>query len=315
MAARTRLIRLLNTIPRLRGPPRGTPHIWLQHLDSTSRMSMDTHEEADVANPADTNRDFIVISDRLDHRASVIRRRTAARLSAVWEMHDLSLSELLATQATVAKMSEPATPAEFWAAEALPRAHALRDAATATIDDELEQFADAVARFHESLRLLARPQRDDELGRRGRLHALAAGHSLAETFPDKTINDVGARWHTKLHRAARRRSFFATFGVPPAEAELALARTEMELLSEAPWSHGDRMLSAFELAHSDIANHLRRSVVRVIDRHSWPTSTAMPRHARQQAKDARQRTNDAQQQAGDFRQRARDVRPRVAPAG
>jgi hypothetical protein len=40
-----------------------------------------------------------------------------------------------------------------------------------------------------------------------------------------------------------------------------IARVEMALLDRAPWSHGDRLLSAFELAHLDIGRRLRGDTV------------------------------------------------------
>ncbi len=41
----------------------------------------------------------------------------------------------------------------------------------------------------------------------------------------------------------------------PGGFELAVAAAEMALLSQAPWSHDDRLLSAFELAHGRLRDH------------------------------------------------------------
>ncbi len=243
---------------------------------------MDKHKEVEVLIDRSSHKnDYAKIVDRLDHRASVIRRRLAVRLQSVWELHDLGITELLAAQSQTARQANPPTAAEFWAVEALPRAHTLREPAVATINAELDQFAEHVERFHQSLRLLARPRRDDELGRRGRQAALTAGHGLIEAMPQPAINDVGSKWQRRLHRASRRRNFFTAFGASPAEAEFAVARLEMEMLSSAPWCYGDRMLSAMEMTHTDIANHFRSAVVRIVDRHSWPTEAPAPRSIRE----------------------------------
>ena len=43
----------------------------------------------------------------------------------------------------------------------------------------------------------------------------------------------------------------------PSEGQRLLAQSELELFDQAPWTHDDRLLSAFELANADVRAYLR----------------------------------------------------------
>ncbi len=76
------------------------------------------------------------------------------------------------------------------------------------------------------------------------LEAVPSGHG---------IHDLGSWWHRRLRRAAVRRSLPALPRAWPAgRIDIVVGRAELELLDGPPWAHGDRLLSAFELAHSEI---------------------------------------------------------------
>lgn len=219
------------------------------------------------------------IRARLEDRVDVIARRLAARLEAVWELHDLTWTELMAVQQDVEHRAEIPTPTDFWAAEALPRAATLREVADRTVDDEVANLDDAVARFHESVRLLARPRRDDELGRRARADALEILRRVTDSVPPGTVDELGARWQKRLRRTARRRELTTIVRTPRKEAELAVSKAEMQLLASTPWSHGDRLLSAVELAHQEIRRRLHDRARATVTRHRWPTDAASGRRA------------------------------------
>ena len=74
--------------------------------------------------------------------------------------------------------------------------------------------------------------------------------------PPDPINELGEWWQRRLHRGALVRSLprLLLSGV---EAELVVGTAELALLDGPPWSHGDRLLSAFELAHSEIRSQTR----------------------------------------------------------
>lgn len=74
------------------------------------------------------------------------------------------------------------------------------------------------------------------------------------------IDELGHWWLGRLRLAAALRALPQLALWPVEEVPARLAHQEMHLLSRPPWSHGDLLLSAFELAHREIA-HLQREAV------------------------------------------------------
>ena len=170
-------------------------------------------------------------------------------MGRVCREHGLDRRELMAYQRAVHALDragEAPTPDEFWAATAQPRARHLLDAARATIDRELP----AVARTGD---------------------VLAVGDVVAALPSTAAIDELGRWWQRRLRRAAAMRALPDVAARLPGAAELTIAHHEMWLLDQAPWSHGDRLLSAFELAYAEIRRHGREQALRL-----WPVQAAWP---------------------------------------
>ena len=181
--------------------------------------------------------------DEADEGTDEILERLRLCLHAVRTTHDLGRKEMRVTERAIRQLDQhgmATTANEFWEATALPRAQLLVNESKRVIDRELT----VLARLH---------------GDTPHEVAIAALPSTAG------INDLGSWWQRRLRRAAMMRSILAIATNTPARAEFLIANKEMALLDQAPWSHGDRLLSAFELAHGEIAKYGRRRASELFD--------------------------------------------------
>lgn len=151
-------------------------------------------------------------------------------LAATYRRLDVQPSDLLALDLSTTELC----PNDYWSAVALPRASRL---------------------VAEAVELIDRSGIDQH---------------VSELRPPVPIRQVSAWWHRRLRRAALIRSIPSVLMATPIEAELVIARAEMALLERQPWSHADRLLTAFELAHVQIDRRLRGKPA---------TSTTFFRHA------------------------------------
>lgn len=188
---------------------------------------------------------------------SVERLRTTLR--AVHAQHDLTRRELLSVQRGIRRLhraGETSSANDFWAAAAQPRAQLLIDRAKLTIDGELDRLSRAA---------LPPADQPTQAGR-----SVTVSNALDELTSslraDESINDLGRWWQRRLRRAATMRALPAIMTRIPAEAELVVSCTEMALLDRSPWSHGDRLLSAFELANVEIHAYGRDRIGAALDR-------------------------------------------------
>ncbi len=159
---------------------------------------------------------------------------------------------------------------EFWTATASPATAPLVEQACAAIDAGLAEYGLALKKFEDSLRhAFRRPLNVDDVERAMLIEALDAASEEARErmercYPDRSpLDKLGARWQGKLRRAARRSQLRTTLMSTVAQAEMAAQVAEMKLLDEPPWLHGDRLLTAFELAHADIRTHLLDGLDRI----------------------------------------------------
>ncbi len=163
--------------------------------------------------------------------------------------HGLDRRELMAYQRAVhalRRTGQAPSPDEFWATTAQPRARRLLDAARAVIDTELAPLV--------------------------RTRALVSAVDVATALPSTLeIDELGQWWQRRLRRAATLRALPDVAARLPGAAELTIAHHEMWLLDQPPWSHGDRLLSAFELAHAEIRRHGREQALRW-----WPVQPGRP---------------------------------------
>lgn len=170
-------------------------------------------------------------------------------MARVCRDHGLGRRELMAYQRAVhalTRAGQAPGPDEFWATTAQPRARRLLDAARDAIDAELAPLA--------------------------RSGALVSAAEVAAALPSTDdIDELGQWWQRRLRRAATLRALPDVAARRPGAAEITIAHHEMWLLDQPPWSHGDRLLSAFELAHAEIRRHGREQALRW-----WPVQPGRP---------------------------------------
>ena len=173
----------------------------------------------------------------------LVRRFGRAVATAV-RAHDLTRAELMAVQRGIQRLDRSGkapTPNEFWETTAWPRAQVLLDTAIATVDVELRSI---------ELVLLSPADQATVL-------PPTLGSDLVAALPPVRALTIGPWWQRRLRRAAVVRALPSVVVHLPGEAELLVAHHEMHLADRAPWVHGDRLLSAFELAHHEL--HRRAS--------------------------------------------------------
>ncbi|MEZ5343024.1 MAG: hypothetical protein R2706_16745 [Acidimicrobiales bacterium] len=191
----------------------------------------------------------------------------SGRLLDVQSALELTLPSLLSEQRKAYRSTGTGTDINatvFWQEVAEPRATHYAEQAIAVIDEELTTAHDAVRQFRRSVRAFSH-----ETGRRH--DQRATNRWIAEALQPivhcgpsmDRINTLGEAWQKKLRRAAVRRSIPDLLLNPHIAARDIIAKTEMELLEASPWILGDRLLSAFELATTDIRNHLLDAVTKL----------------------------------------------------
>ncbi|MDH3679739.1 MAG: hypothetical protein OEV40_07295 [Acidimicrobiia bacterium] len=178
-----------------------------------------------------------------DEQLAILERLRVC-LDTLSSAHDLRRRDVRAAEQAIRRLDRHAmapTANEFWATTALPRAQRLLVETRHVIDRDL----------------LCLQAHADRPGSRLRVSHREVVSALPST---QHINDLGCWWQQRLRRAALIRSAAAVVGRPPSQAELTIANHEMALLNRAPWAHGDRLLSAFELVHGEIVRFGRRRV-------------------------------------------------------
>ncbi len=214
-------------------------------------------------NNQQSNRSRIIVNDDryrqaellLDRRVSEVAPRLTDRLEMVRHRYDLSWSSLLQTQRCIEQAVGNGTEQPslwlYWEETAYPRSVPLLEHALEVINQEMTVLGDAVSRFTLTARRLE--------GIEPAIMVDSIERALTEVrrvgIDPSTLNEIGQRWQKRLRRAAIRRAAVRILTKETREANLHIMQAEMELLASAPWAHLDRLLMAFELAHSDIRSH------------------------------------------------------------
>jgi len=151
------------------------------------------------------------------------------------------------------------------------------DAAQAAIDGEAGELTKALQQFATAIRLEFRANGgsndqdwsiDDlcEVAFQGIRRVVLTVRALNE------IDDLGRWWQDRLRRKAVVSVASRILTSPLRHFELIVSAAEMDILERPPWSHDDRLLSAFELAHSELREYsmnlereLRRQARSMID--------------------------------------------------
>jgi len=207
-------------------------------------------------------------SGRLADRSAAIRERLIEELARAQDHHELDWRTLLSSQRTIADQvaagSEPDIET-FWDAYAQPRSEELTSRCLHIVDAHLLLLWDAVQVFVEgvlpALSLNGDPPSGDAMDSlRNDVERLVQPVSTAA--PDRSsLDELGDRWQERLRRQAIRR-YVRSGGVTDTAFSSAIDTLELRMISQAPWAHADQLLSAFELAHTEI----RRSIADRLDR-------------------------------------------------
>ncbi len=200
---------------------------------------------------------------RFERRCESIATLLRRQMEAAASFHDLSRRRLRTSHRSVLKLTSGGavpTPQEFWEQTAQPQARNLFDAVTTAIDAETAELTKALQQFATGVRLELRASggRLEEGWTIEDLQAVAdAGvRRVAVTVRGlDEIDELGHWWQARLRRAAMKATATKLLMAPLREFELVVAAAEMRLLEQPPWSHDDRLLSAFELTHSDIRDY------------------------------------------------------------
>jgi hypothetical protein len=172
-------------------------------------------------------------------------------------MYGLGRAELVSAQRQVVRLRRAGllqSPAEYWESTAVPRAEVLLETSLDAVNEETDRVGEAVERF-----LVATSSSTLEpwiSGAEGRAGIQRAGidaiDGLRNAVPTtEAIDELGEWWQDQLHRRALLRSLPRLL-LSPAATEQVVGEAELDLLDSPPWSYGDRLLSAFELANAEI---------------------------------------------------------------
>jgi len=199
-------------------------------------------------------------AQRFARRCQSIDALLRRRLDAAESFHDLSRSELRSAQRSVRELAGRGvapSPAEFWEQTAQPQGRNLVEASTQAIEGEINQLTKALQQFAAGVRLelrtdLTAGQEIALLDDHRRLAADGIDLVMSAVGRSDGINELGAWWQNRLRRRATLKATRLLLTSSLDRFDLIVTAAEMQLLQESPWSHGDRLLTAFELAHSDL---------------------------------------------------------------
>ena len=217
-------------------------------------------------------------SHKFARRAQSIAGLLGHRLETTMSAHDLSEKRLWAIHRDMEDLHRRGgapTPADYWEKTAYPRAqHFLSEMIDVIAAEEEElmrafrQFAFSVA---ERSRLDSPSMDDNPLDRHSPVGGadidLATAIAVAQSGVDEfvaaaevgnRINEVGAWWQGRLRRKAILAAAGRLLVTPLGQCDVEVAAAEMRLLAKPPWSIDDRLLSAYELAHSDLRDHVAK---------------------------------------------------------
>ena len=201
--------------------------------------------------------EFDVARRRLGRAADDAAERLGARLRRAVELHDLDRRELMAAQRQVQRLRRAgvvSSPADYWDASAAPRARILVEAAVDAVTEETDRLGEAIDRFLTATRRSTlEPWINGADGRAAiqRSGDAAIEHVLAAVPPSDGIDRLGEWWQRKLQRRALLRAIPRML-VSRSTVEVVVGEAEVTMLDSPPWSHGDRLLTAFELGHAEI---------------------------------------------------------------
>ncbi len=209
--------------------------------------------------------------DRLYTRTDRIVATARFDLENIFATYGLSKDQLLAAQRTISDQAKKNTEpnlTQFWESTAKPTSERLQNVASTRINQCRADLASALEQL--ALTLEHWPLVDQshttpyaaELYHRDLFRKSLHGalqqvlNRFRSVVPDSKIDDLGLWWQTRLHRSALATTFGKSMLVATSQFMANARDYEMQLLNTPPWSHGDRLLFAFEVADREIGKAL-----------------------------------------------------------
>ena len=217
-----------------------------------------------------------VDEERFSRRARSIAVLLGGRLDDTMARYGLSERRLWASHRDLAaqhRRGSAPTLTQYWENVAHPQAQLFLAEMLDVIADEHDEFRRAFQQFAAETAERRRPTSraidgghvrweppgtgtDRELPADIAIACAGIDEFVTAAAVGAHINEVGAWWQGRL----RRRAILATSGrllvTPVGRFELEVSAAELRLLRQPPWSHDDRLLSAFELAHTSLRDHV-----------------------------------------------------------
>jgi hypothetical protein len=194
-----------------------------------------------------------VATERLATRLRAAEHLLRSDLAHAATAHDLTRAQLIGVEANARRQSRAGvavTANEFWIQTAQPQAAVLLTACGRVQDEAEGAIGDALWRHG---RVLATFEPNPEDADRWRDIVVAAVHRLGPALvPPTIINSLGRWWQNRLRRRAMVLALPDSLLQPATRFPLLVTERELELARRPPWSQGDRLLAAFELAHADL---------------------------------------------------------------
>lgn len=218
----------------------------------------------------------IVNDERYRQAELLLNRRVSASaiqlhngLEHLRQTLDLDWSTLLRSHRDVKQLAETDDLQSsiwlYWEQSAHPASLPLLNGGLAAVDSEIPHVANAISRFVQTARRLGIAT--DSVLQASIDRSLEPLRSAS--FASEELNEIGQRWQKRLHRAAVRKSALRVLTSETRVADQHVMMAEMQLLDSAPWAHMDRLLMAFELAHSDVRNYLRDTTDKIASLESY----------------------------------------------
>lgn len=171
-------------------------------------------------------------------------RAATVRIQHTYHSYCLTTDELRSIQRSVQRLHQSGVdcdPEKFWSATTKPRSELFVSSVTSVVEAELRPLFDQSRTWLGSGELTSRLPPSELI------------EALVSVVPSRvSLDRTGRWWLRKLRRAAVARCWPELARSTPAQASAVIDRSEITLLAQAPWYHGDQLLSTFEAAHRQI---------------------------------------------------------------
>lgn len=195
-------------------------------------------------------------NNRLTARLRLAERLLRSGLAQAVAAHDLTRAQLVGVEANARRQNRAGVTVsadEFWTQTAQPQAAVLLAACQRIQNEAGCAIVERLWRHGREVAAIG-PEPDDVDRCRDMVEAEVRRLGPALIAPT-SINALGQWWQNRLRRRAMVLAAPGSLLKPTSHFPLLVTERELELARRPPWSHGDRLLAAFELAHADLRTH------------------------------------------------------------